>query len=206
MSPMLLAVLAFVGVAALVGGATMLWRDKPLKKIEDRLDLLTGAGGTGAKDAAAKEASILSQPLDDRPGLVEAFVERFGNIGLMFEQADTSLTIGKLAAISAVMAVIGLALGAVIHINLMLMPLVGLLTGSLPLFWLLMRRKRRLKAFASQLPDALEMISRTLRAGQSLAFGFNMVSTEMPAPISKEFGRVFEEQNLGIPFDETLRS
>jgi tight adherence protein B len=203
---LLVAILAFFGVTALVGGAMLLWRDKPLKKIEDRLDLLTGAGGAGAKDAAAKEASILSQPLDDRPGLVEAFAERFGNIGLLFEQADTSLTIGKLAAISVVMAVIGLALGAVIHINLLLMPLVGLLTGSLPLFWLLMRRKRRLKAFASQLPDALEMISRTLRAGQSLAFGFNMVSTEMPAPISKEFGRVFEEQNLGIPFDETLRA
>ncbi|MBU4399107.1 MAG: type II secretion system F family protein, partial [Planctomycetes bacterium] len=73
------------------------------------------------------------------------------------------------------------------------------------LIWLLWRRKRRLKAFASQLPDALEMISRTLRAGQSLGFGFNMVSTEMPLPISKEFGRVFEEQNLGIQIDETLR-
>ncbi len=200
-----MAVLAFVGVAALVGGAALLWRDKPVKKIEDRLDLLTGAGGAGVKDAPAKEASILSQPLDDGPGLVEAFVERFGNIGLLFEQADTSLTIGKLLAISAVMAVVGLAIGVVIRIHPVLMPLVGLLMGSLPLMWLLMRRKRRLKAFATQLPDALEMLSRTLRAGQSLAFGFNMVSTEMPPPISKEFGRVFEEQNLGIPFDETLR-
>jgi tight adherence protein B len=62
-----------------------------------------------------------------------------------------------------------------------------------------------LKAFGTQLPDALEMLSRTLRAGQSLGFGFNMVSSEMPLPISKEFGRVFEEQNLGIPFDESLR-
>ena len=104
------------------------------------------------------------------------------------------------------MAVIGLAIGAVIRIHPVLMPLVGLLMGCLPLMWLLMRRKRRLKAFAAQLPDALEMLSRTLRAGQSLAFGFNMVSTEMPPPISKEFGRVFEEQNLGIPFDETLRA
>ena len=206
MSPLLMMVLTFIGVAALVGGAALLWRDKPVKKIEDRLDLLTGAGGAGVKDSPTKEASILSQPLDDRPGLIEAFVERFGNIGLLFEQADTSLTIGKLLAISAVMAVVGLAIGVVIRIHPMLMPLVGLLMGSLPLWWLLMRRKRRLKAFATQLPDALEMLSRTLRAGQSLAFGFNMVSTEMPAPISKEFGRVFEEQNLGIPFDETLRS
>jgi len=201
-----MAILVFVGVATAVGGAVLLWHDKPLKKIEDRLDLLTGAGGAGAKDAAAKEASILSQPLDDSPGLVETFIERFGNIGLLFEQADTNLTSGKLLVISAVMAVIGIAIGAVIRVHLVLMPLVGLLMGFLPLWWLLMRRKRRLKAFATQLPDALEMLSRTLRAGQSLAFGFNMVSTEMPQPIGKEFGRVFEEQNLGIPFDETLRA
>jgi tight adherence protein B len=200
----MMAALAFVGVAALVGGAAMLWRDKPLKKIEDRLDLLTGVGGFSPKEAT-KEASILSQPLDERRGLVEAFLERFGNMSLLFEQADTSMTIGKLVVISSVMAVVGVAIGAVVHIHAVLMPVVGLGMGSLPLMWLLMRRKRRLKAFGAQLPDALEMLSRTLRAGQSLAFGFNMVSSEMPPPISKEFGRVFEEQNLGIPFDETLR-
>ena len=57
--------------------------------------------------------------------------------------------------------------------------LVGVLLGSLPLVWLMMRRKRRLKTFATQLPDALEMISRTLRAGQSLAFGFNRLEAEL---------------------------
>ena len=50
------------------------------------------------------------------------------------------------------------------------------------------------------------MIARALRAGQSLAFGFNMVSSEMAAPIGREFGRVFEEQNLGIPLDDSLRA
>ena len=80
-----------------------------------------------------------------------------------------------------------------------------MLLGSLPLVWVLLRRKRRLKAFATQLPDALEMLARALRAGQSLAFGFNMVATEMRPPIGKEFSRVFEEQNLGIPMDESLR-
>jgi tight adherence protein B len=49
------------------------------------------------------------------------------------------------------------------------------------------------------------MLARSLRSGQSLGFGFSMVASEMPAPISKEFGRVFEEQNLGIPLDDTLR-
>jgi tight adherence protein B len=199
--------LAFIGVATLVGGAALLLRDKPASKIEDRLDLLTGVGGSPvSKDGAPKEASILSQPLDDRPSIIESFLERFGNIDLLFQQADTNLTILKLLVISLVLAVAGVSIGTVVGIHLALAPILGGFMGSLPLLWILFRRKRRMKAFAAQLPDALEMLSRTLRAGQSLAFGFNMVATEMPAPIGREFGHVFEEQNLGIPLDETLRN
>lgn len=206
MNPVLIAALAFIGVAAIVGGAALLWREKPVSKIEDRLDLLTGANTpAAAKEGLTNGASVLAQPLDDRPGIVETFMEQFGNVNLLFEQADTNLTIVKLLVISAVTALLGISLGVVVHVHAALLPLVGVLMGLLPFAWLLWRRKRRLKAFASQLPDALEMISRTLRAGQSLGFGFNMVATEMPLPISKEFGRVFEEQNLGIPIDETLR-
>jgi tight adherence protein B len=206
MNPLLMAVLAFVGVAAMVGGASLLWRAKPLQKIEDRLDLLTGANTSAARNGLANQASILSQPLDNRPGIVQSFLERFGNISLLFEQADTNLTTAKLALISGGLALAGIGVGAAVRIHPLLLPLVGVLLGSLPLVWLMMRRKRRLKTFATQLPDALEMISRTLRAGQSLAFGFNLVSTEMPQPISKEFGRIFEEQNLGVPLEDSLRA
>ena len=205
MDPLWIGVLAFVGVAALVGGMAMLLRQKPGSKIEDRLDLLTGVGPS-AKDALGREASILSQPLDDRPGLLESFAERFGNISLLFEQADTNLTIMKLAGISALLALLGVAVAAIVRVHPALMPLAGITLGAMPLMWLLMRRKRRMKAFAGQLPDALEMLARSLRSGQSLGFGFNMISTEMPQPICKEFGRVFEEQNLGIPLDDTLRA
>lgn len=204
MNIVLMAILTFLGVACLVGGAAMLLRSKPASKIEDRLDLLTGANAPAAKDA--KEASILSEPLDEGTGVVQLFLERFGDIGLLFEQADTNLTIMKFLAISSAMALIGAVLGVVLRVHLALLPVVVLLLGLLPLFWLLLRRKRRLKAFGAQLPDALSMIARSLRAGQSLSFGFNMVATEMPAPLGKEFGRVFEEQNLGIPLDDTLRA
>jgi len=205
LSVLLIGVLVFLGVAAIVGGVALLLRDKPVSKIEDRLDLLTGANASGARNAATKEASILSQPLDDRPGLVEMFLERFGNIGLLFQQADTNLTVPKFTAISAAMGVAGIGLGTVLRIHVTVIPLACLLMGFLPLFWLLFRRKRRFKTFNSQLPDALEMIARTLRSGQSLGFGFNMVSTEMPPPIGKEFGRIFEEQNLGMALDDSLR-
>jgi tight adherence protein B len=58
--------------------------------------------------------------------------------------------------------------------------------------------------FNKQLPDALELLSRSLRAGHSLAAGFGLVGSEMAEPIGKEFGRAFEEQNLGITLDEAL--
>jgi tight adherence protein B len=67
-----------------------------------------------------------------------------------------------------------------------------------------MRRKRRLAKFASQLPQALELIARALRAGHSLAAGFSLVAQEMSEPIGAEFGRCFEEQNLGKPLEEAL--
>ncbi len=74
----------------------------------------------------------------------------------------------------------------------------------LPLFWVLWRRKRRLKAFGGQLPEALDMLARALRSGQSLAAGMGMVASELGAPLGKEFGRVFEEQNLGIAWEDSL--
>lgn len=206
MNPLLLAIAAFVGVAALVGGLAMIMREKPGNRIEDRLDLLTGAATPAAKKGLLKHSSVLAQSLDNVPGFFEVFLERFGNVSLLFEQADTSLTVSKLLVISAVLGIAGVAFGAVLGIYAALLPVVALFLGSLPLLWVLFRRRRRLKAFAAQLPDALEMLSRSLRAGQSLGFGFNMVGEEMSAPIGKEFGRVFEEQNLGVPMEETLQS
>ena len=49
-------------------------------------------------------------------------------------------------------------------------------------------------------------MARALRAGHSLAAGMHVVAEEMPSPIADEFGRVYEEQNLGIPIEEALKS
>jgi tight adherence protein B len=205
MSPIIIIIAAFVGVAALVGGVAVVFRDNSGSKVEDRLDVLTGAASpTAGKEGLMKPDSVLARPLDSVPGLVETLLSRFANINLLFEQADTSLTVPRLAMISGVIALAGAGLGAATGLHLALVPLVAAVMACLPVVWLVWRRKRRLKAFAVQLPDALEMLARALRAGQSLQSGFSMISTEMSAPIGKEFGRVFEEQNLGVPLEESL--
>ena len=207
MDPILLvSIAAFVGVTALVAALSVMFRPGGDSKIEDRLDVLTGLSTAATLKESMLNDSVLAHPLDAVPNVFEALVHRFGRLRLLFEQADTNLTAPRFFAISGVLFVIG-AVGAVVgHVGLALAPLVGLCSGALPLLWLMYRRKKRFKTFAAQLPDALELISRALRAGHSLAAGFNLVQDEMPAPISVEFGRVFEEQNLGIPMEQALQS
>lgn len=206
MSPLIIGIVSFVVVSGLVGSVAMLLRDKPGGHIEDRLDLLTGSNTpAAARDGLLKEGSVLAEPLDDTPTITEALLNRFGNITLLFEQADTSLTVSRLVGISAIMGLAGAGLGATARVHPALLPLVGIVMAGLPMLWLIMRRRKRLKQFAVQLPDALEMLARALRSGQSFAFGLNSIADEMGPPISKEFSRVFEEQNLGIPLEESLR-
>ncbi len=206
MNPLFIGIVAFVGVATLVGGAVMLFSKPQTSRIEDRLDILTGVASPSGKEDPLKDNSVLARPLDDAPNMLAQAFEKFGDFNLLFEQADTSLTVGKLAAFSAVLGLAGGAVAIVMKSPVWGAVLAAIAAGSLPMFWLLWRCKRRMKAFSTQLPDALEMIARVLRSGQSLAFGFNSVAGEMSDPIAKEFGRVFEEQNLGVSMDDSLRS
>lgn len=202
MSPLMIALIVFIGVSAIVGGLALFLQSGSSSKVEERLNVLAGVGGSGRE--VVKSPSLLYQPLDTRPGLFDEFIKQFGNINLLFEQADVSLTIGRLVAFSTVLAVGGTAVGVAMQVHPGLWPVFGAFGGALPLMWLLLRRRSRLKKFGAQLPEALEMLGRALRAGQSLPFGFNMVAGEIGNPLGKEFGRVFEEQNLGISMDESL--
>jgi tight adherence protein B len=205
MSLLLIAVAAFVGVASLVGGVALVFRPSPASRIENRLDQFTGSGAS-AKEDLLKDNSVLSQPLDAVPGLMERALSRFGDIGRLLDQADVNLSVAQLSGLCAGLGVGGTLLGLVLQANKLLLPILALVMASLPMFWLLWRRKRRLKTFSAQLPDAMNMLARSLRSGQSLGSGFNLVAGEMPPPISREFARVFEEQNLGVSLDDSLRA
>ena len=76
--------------------------------------------------------------------------------------------------------------------------------GSLPLFYLFSKRRRRLKYFDQQFPDALDMMARSMRAGHALSGAIQGVGENMPDPIGKEFGRLSEEIRLGLDLADSL--
>ncbi|MCH2128741.1 MAG: type II secretion system F family protein [Pirellulaceae bacterium] len=200
-------VTAFIGVAALVGGIAFMFRGVGDTPVEDRLEVLTNTGNVAKKAGKRKEADLLAHALNhDKISLLETFVSRFLNLRKFLDQADVNIKpahfvlimMGLMAAGGIVMIVAGL--------HPLLAPMAALTIGLLPFIACFFRRKHRFAAFQKQLPEALELIARALRAGHSLAAGMKLVADEMPAPMGAEFGRVYEEQNLGVPLEEALDS
>jgi tight adherence protein B len=204
MSAIVIYTAVFLGVAALVGAAAFMLHGDREAEVEQRLNALTAGKKGRGKVEAAQYRELLTAMRSDSAGAVENFVSRYLNLRLLFEQANVSLTVPNFLMICGGLAVMGLVLPTVAGFSVALGPLMAVFLGALPIMWLLFRRKRRLQKFASQLPQALELIARALRAGHSLAAGFSLVAQEMSDPIGGEFSRTFEEQNLGKPLEEAL--
>ncbi|MFN7927511.1 MAG: type II secretion system F family protein [Blastocatellia bacterium] len=82
----------------------------------------------------------------------------------------------------------------------------GLLAAAFPFLYVYRKRQQRLHKFLTDLPEALELLGRSLAVGHSLAESLHIVATEMPAPISNEFRRTYEEQNLGLSLTFALQN
>jgi tight adherence protein B len=122
----------------------------------------------------------------------------------MLEQAALPWSAPKLLANLAVAAVIVVTAMAVAGVAVLAAIGCGLAVIFLPIGYVTVRRKRRMKKLVTQLPDVFEMMSQALRAGHSLASAIHLIQEQMPPPISGEFGRVFHEQNLGIKIEDAL--
>ena len=83
---------------------------------------------------------------------------------------------------------------------------IAVLCGAFPYLYAERARHKRFHALLVQLPDALDLISRALRAGHAFSGGLKMVADEMPEPIAGEFGTTFEELNVGLPLDEAMKN
>jgi tight adherence protein B len=193
--------ISFVAVAGLVGLLAFVFRDGGASS-SSRLDVLVGKK---RKDDGSADILKKSAFDSDKKSLVELLTPNIPSLEKLFEQAEANIKPGALFGAAALLAVFGVTLSWLAKVPWFLAPLAGLVLFTIPFLWLLWKRSRRLKKFAGQMPDAMELLARALRAGQSLGAGLHTVSEEMPNPIAKEFGRVYDEQNLGIPLEEAMQ-
>ncbi len=82
---------------------------------------------------------------------------------------------------------------------------IGASVGSLPLLFMRWKKRRKTAKFEKQMPEAMELLARSLKAGHTLPSTIEMVSHEISAPLGTEFRITFEEQRLGLSVTQAFR-
>jgi tight adherence protein B len=144
----------------------------------------------------------ISASADGQPQWQPPLRER---IAIFFEQTGTRLGPEHIAMACAAIA---LSLGAVMYLlarSVTLAAVVAVVAGSIPVIWVCVVRSRRLEKLLSQLPDAFDLMSRTMRAGQTLSQAMLSIVDEGSPPLSEEFGYCYEQQNLGMSAESAMR-
>lgn len=202
----IISIAAFIGAGALGASVVSMMKVMNSTRAEDRLDLLAGHK---PPDTDAARGLMKQDFVNLSKGAARAlggFSKSLGSWGVFLEQANSPIDFQTFVLISGGFCALGAAAGAIVQAPTPLLPVFGLICGILPLLWLSMRRKKRFKRFGAQLPDALSLLGRALRSGNSLNAGLSMVVEEMPDPIGTEFQIAYEEQNLGIPIEQALKN
>ncbi len=154
---------------------------------------------TKKKEKKGKRESVVGAAVD-RAVAGRSFAQ---NLSTQLARANLKWTVGEFIVMTVIFAVGAGALFFVLK-RIVLVP-VGILGGFfLPRIYLSTRKNKRLKEFNDQLGDALNLMVNSLRAGYSTMQAMEVISNEMPTPISEEFGRVVLELQLGVPFDTAM--
>jgi tight adherence protein B len=201
----LVALMFFVGVGFVLGAywlATNLPERLAARKLQQRLQDVAGP-----TPAAPGEPTIVTQqsagPLPALDKLVNQ-VKATSWLTRLIEQSGKRVTpSGILIASLGLAGIVGLLVALLSRFPLLSIP-AALAAGSLPFLWLMRMRSVRLKKFEEQFPEALDLLSRAIRAGHAFQTAMGMVADEMPDPIGPEFKKTFDQQNYGLPLRDAL--
>ncbi|MEA1988520.1 MAG: type II secretion system F family protein [Pseudomonadota bacterium] len=203
----LISFLTFIGVIILIEAGYLLIRsvrEEGALKTNRRLKLLS------AGDADRKEVlNLLRRDKLSSIGILNRVLSKIPRIRVvdrMLVQSGLTLTVTRYILLQLIfMVIITLALvyGADFHILIVLVIAIPL-GLSLPAIYVSVKRKERLAKFTMQLPDTLDYIARSLRAGNPFSATLKGVANEMPDPTGTEFGVAFDEMNYGVELEDAL--
>jgi len=175
------------------------FRERNQDELKRRLQTL--GSGIAESTSLLRKGNLSANPA------VDALLRSFSfstKAELLLEQAEVAITVAKLFTLSGIGFVVGAVLGLLSNMGVLLSLALAPLCAALPFMYAMFMRDRRNNKLSEQLPDALDMMARSLKAGHALSSSFKLVAAEMPAPINTEFARAFEEQNLGMPFERAV--
>jgi tight adherence protein B len=194
----------FLGVVLLLEGGFLLWRDTSsadVRQLERRLRALQAGGH------ATEVSTLMKARAGEHDGaLVRLLLRlpRLSGLERLLQQAGVTMTTSRFFTVAGLLALAVFLVALVLRQPLLLALLLGALSTTLPFIWLSWARGKRMRKLEAQLPDAVDLIARALRAGHSFPPALQMVSEELPEPIANEFGIAFDEINYGVSVSDAM--
>lgn len=122
----------------------------------------------------------------------------------LLRQAGADYPLSTLYMRIGIVSALGVIVGILVTRNLL--GLAMIIVGYFPVLILSSQAEERARKLNEQLPDGLDLIARSLQAGHGISEAMRVVAEEAPIPLAQEFGRVYEEHNLGRDFRECLQN
>ncbi|MDN5753410.1 MAG: type II secretion system F family protein [Nitrosospira sp.] len=196
-------ILCFLAVVLFLEGAYLVWnayRGPEAKRIQERLQALS-AGWNGAETALLKQRLLSSSPALERLLLQ---VPRIHSLDRLLQQSGMSLMVTHFLSYAAMAAMGGMASAALLGLPFIVMLLCAAIGGALPWFFVRSAKRKRLEKIERQLPEAIDLMGRALKAGHAFSGALQMVSTDGPEPAAGEFRLTFDEINFGVSVQDAL--
>jgi tight adherence protein B len=209
MNNLTILVVCFLGVLALMlvlfSVGWHLVEKQRKKKVVGMLQTVSGtameAETTVLKDLTGAGGDVLTRMLEGL-NLTKKLQEQI-------QQAGMDWTVNKLVFVMLALALVGGALGfrfRILVVPWASMAVLALVFAMLPYLNIRRKRTKRLGQFEEQFPEALDFLSRAMRAGHAFSVSLEMLAEESPDPLSREIRQVFNEQNLGAPVETALQN
>lgn len=197
----LLVLLACVAAVAALEGARQLLRWSAERRRDELRRRLDAVGREDAGASLLRDRRLAAHPGLD--GLLRAFPLAL-RLEKLLEQADSRQTVAQLVGWSALVAAAAFVASSLLGLGAPVAVLSGGCGLLVPAALLRVARDRRSRKLSEQIPEALDMMARSLRAGHALTSAFEVVASEMPEPVAVEFGRAFESQRLGVSVEQAI--
>jgi tight adherence protein B len=164
----------------------------------------------GSKREQEVRAQVFKTYQESADSLVLSLAERlFGwgrveNLQRRLLQADIFLSPNTFITIIIMLAVVGFLLGSMVNSLTWSLGL-SLTLGVLPMVFLRWKRRRKTTKIEESMPDAMELLARSLRAGYTLQGTLELVAQEIQKPLGTEMRITYEEQRLGLSLNQAFR-
>jgi tight adherence protein B len=195
----LLVMATYAAVTMLPGFLAKRDMDRRLRDVTvfDAIETTTSAdGGTVVRKEKQGPVPALDRALAGT-SIGHKFTRLIAQSGV--ETTPSAVIMGMIGA-----AVLGVLLAGMFTTQSIAQPVAAIAGLGAPILWLSHLASRRLKRFEEQFPEALDLLSRAIRAGHAFQTAMGMVADELPEPVGPEFKKTFDQQNFGLPLKDAL--